>query len=203
MHDPFSNVSVLAVEDLFQLPHVKQNHVFGETRDKMANISGAEWDLFQLVELDEIMRQKDDQTFAQMLNRIREAKTTAQDLAVLKSRELTTAAPNYPEDVLHVFAENKYVNEHNAKQLAKLGSQTYKIKAMDNAKDKDTRLITLDSMPNKLSESGGLWDVLEVTVGAQVMLTVNVKVADGLVNGARGCIQHIVFHRQTHEVTAN
>ncbi len=78
------------------------------------------------------------------------------------------------------------VNSHNAAKLVKLGNPVHAIKAIDNAKDKDTQLLTLDTVPKKLSETGGLWDVLQVAVGAKVMLTVNIKVADGLVNGARG-----------------
>lgn len=34
--------------------------------------------------------------------------------------------------------------------------------------------------------------VLKIAVGAGVMLTVNVNVSDGLVNGARGEIVHVV-----------
>ena len=64
----FGNVAILAVGDMYQLPPVKAHPLV--IRDQKQSIDM--WhDLFTLVELDEIMRQKHDQTFAEALNRLR------------------------------------------------------------------------------------------------------------------------------------
>ena len=62
----FGGVSILAVGDLYQLPPVGQRPVFSCVSDSYAKLyrSGSLWvDEFQMTELDEIMRQKDDSEF--------------------------------------------------------------------------------------------------------------------------------------------
>ena len=57
--------------------------------------SGSLWvDEFQMIELDEIMRQCGDSEFCELLCRIRTADHTDDDLATLKSREVTSDMPN-------------------------------------------------------------------------------------------------------------
>ena len=55
-------------------------------------------------------------------------------------------------------------------------------------------------MPEKAQETGNLEKVLNVKVGARVMLTNNVSVSDGLTNGAYGTISHIITKANSLEV---
>ena len=60
---------------------------------------------FSIFELTEIMRQKDDKYFAQLLNRLREGKQTQDEVTVLKSRILKSkpGEPNYPASLTRIF----------------------------------------------------------------------------------------------------
>ena len=70
---------------------------------------------FLMFELTEIMRQKDDQTFAELLNRVREGNQTEDDIALLKSRSVSRNTERYMslKDYQHLFPCNEDVDSHN------------------------------------------------------------------------------------------
>ena len=77
-----------------------QPQVFESPHDCYAQFykSGSLWkDEFQMIELDEVMHQRNDIEFAKLLCRVREAECTAQDVEVLKLREINELA-SYPHD---------------------------------------------------------------------------------------------------------
>ena len=62
-----------------------------------------------MLELDEIMRQKNDKTLAELLCRVRMADCTESDIKILKSREIQQD----PQSVLHVYKKNVDVDIYN------------------------------------------------------------------------------------------
>jgi hypothetical protein len=193
---PFGGVSVLAVGDLYQLPPVLQSPLFSTVRDCYASLygSGSMWkDEFQIFELDEVMRQRGDDQFAQLLCRVRVNACTEDDVDVLRSRVIKQDDPNYPIHALHVYRVNKDVDTRNKVMLNSIASedQQYIIKSIDTISGQ-TSHIQLSKLSDKRSETGGLHGTLTLAIGARVMLTANVDVKDGLVNGAIGEVVHIV-----------
>ncbi|KAL4008003.1 hypothetical protein ACER0C_001855 [Sarotherodon galilaeus] len=148
---------------------------------------------FQMITLTEIMRQKDDVAFAEMLNRIRVKEKTDQlsqcDRDLLS--QAVTAPEECPIEVLHIYATNKNVESHNTDTLKKLHSNIIIINADDFQKDKCTGRMARRDRPF----TGGrndLPDTLNVAEGARVMLTRNLDTLNGLVNGAFGILIKVV-----------
>ena len=189
----FGNVSILAVGDLYQLQPVGQNFVFGLPSDKFARLHGSLWqENFKMIELTESMRHQSDTKFAELLNHVRTASCTEEDLLLLKSRTVDPKDPNYPRQALHVYKSNAEVDQHNLFRLSEL-TDIHRIKALDYRRDKQTGQLNLTA-PTKASKCGGLREVINIAVNARVMLLANIDVADGLVNGACGrvvCIKMV------------
>ncbi|CAC5416146.1 unnamed protein product [Mytilus coruscus] len=88
--------------------------------------------LFSFYELIEIMRQKDDLEFAQLLNRLIQNQLTENDFAVLSTRTILVNDPTYRRtNATHLFVENALVDNFNLQYISKLCSQTVKVKAVD------------------------------------------------------------------------
>ena len=191
----FGDITMIAVGDLYQLPPVGKAYVFDHPADSYAKLQDPLWYQFQLAELTQIMRQKDDAMFAQLLNRVRTASCSKDDIALLKSREISPDMDNYPMDILHVYSTHKLVDEHNQKMLSKIHETVHTIKAIDSKKDKNSGIDI--KFPDKVSETGGLETSLKIAVGCRVMLTYNLDVTDGLANGATGTVSHIAILADT------
>ena len=108
------------------------------------------------------MRQRGDSEFCELLCRIRTADHTDDDLATLKSREVTSDMPNYPNHALHVYRLNTDVDDRNSHMLNALApkSQQYSTKACDSMAGQ-TDHIDLSNLSDKRSETGGLHSVLK------------------------------------------
>ncbi|KAK3088416.1 hypothetical protein FSP39_018892 [Pinctada imbricata] len=195
---PFGGVSVLAVGDFFQLPPVKQSKNERLYNDN-ASYPVDYWnDFFSVVELDEIMRQKKDLEFAKVLNmlRTRTDEKPVPDTALQILRECEREGE--VED-LHVFSTNKEVDLHNQDMLKYLQKEIVEIPAKDFKKDKASGKLTSLSIPISKSDSDGLPTILLMSEGARVMLTRNINVQDGLVNGIMGTIEQIIEKQRSSE----
>ena len=188
---PFGGVSVIAVGDFYQLPPVKQSKT-----ERLYMDSGSYpidfWnDHFYIVLLSEIMRQREDHSFAEMLNTIR---TRTSDIPLKREVRdmLSECIREGPSDVLHVYATNKEVNDYNKTMLDSRCADIKTILANDFKKDRTTGKLKKMAEPTSASESDSLPASLSLAKGAKVMLTRNVDVADGLVNGAIGLVADFV-----------
>lgn len=133
-----------------------------------------------MMELKEIMRQRGDNKFIELLCMIRTGAFTNDDIDLLKTRIITPDCPNYHTHALHVYRLNDAVDKRNTFMLNALATedQQYTINASDSVAGQ-MRHIDLSNLSDKRSETGNLHSVLKIAIGARVMLTVNVNVSDG------------------------
>ena len=201
----FAVLSVLTVADLLQLPLVRGNLIFSQCSDKdsMKHLLGLQLQhLFQYEELTEVVRQN-DQLFIDLLIKVRVGNIDDEVEKLLKARFIDESDENYPVDVLHMYTENKPAVKRNEAVLNNLPSELYTIEADDKIPDNcKYPLALIEAAQNqKPTNIGGLAKVFKLKIGAKVMLTVNIDIQVGLINGQTGNIRYIEFAEGTaHKV---
>ncbi|CAF1352277.1 unnamed protein product [Rotaria sp. Silwood1] len=188
--EPFGGISVIVLGDFNQLRPVGDKYIFQFNNSYNALVDNPLWSLFELFELTEIMRQKDDKIFAIALSNIAKGMMTLEDINLLKSRIVSNENLEIMGDAIRVFRSNAEVDAYNTKVLASLNTEG----AIANAYDfcigdglASIREKVLNNVKNlKTTETYGLPLKIDLKVGAKYMMTVNIDTEDGLVNGACG-----------------
>ncbi|KAL8594329.1 hypothetical protein ACOMHN_053246 [Nucella lapillus] len=154
-----------------------------------------------MMELTEIMRQKDDRSFAKALNGLAKGDLSVQEEDLFKSRE--TQPHEVPQNTLHLFATNAEVKHFNDEALQKLNTEGAVSVALDKCQGDASEAVKATFMERAKSlppnETYGLPSELDLKVTARYMMTVNVCTEDGLVNGATGTLKYIQYSAQTHQ----
>ncbi len=177
----FGGLQLVVSGDFFQLPPIKDEMVF----------KGNLW--YELDFKTHCMmnpyRYKDVDYF-QTLLRIRKGIQTKNDINLLKQRlrskiEIKTIIKESQIKPTILFSLKKNVNDMNIQELEKLQTEQIDYKAEDMFKDK-----ILDVDHKKYTEilNNIAPKKTSFKTGAQVMLTANIDVDKGLVNGSRGVI---------------
>ena len=189
----FGGVNVITVGDLFQLKPVFDKWIFETSNDSYGALATNIWrEYFSLYELTQIMRQKDDVPFAELLNRLREGNHTNYDIETLKQRVLATTPGDhdYSLNTPHLFSTNQLVNSHNNTVFQQAITEKAFIKCVDvivgDVAD-EVKEKMKEKIPDDPTKTMGLNKIVAVAVGTKYDLTTNVKVTDGLTNGAE-CI---------------
>ena len=150
-----------------------------------------------MITLTEIMRQREDVAFAELLNRNR-TKQKKEALSVADKELICQAVINstdFSKCVMHIFPTNKEVDQHNSAILSALYTEIVNIDGEDYKNDPQTGQMQRQASPFK-GHKGDLPDTLQTAIGVCVMLTRNIDVEDGLVNGSFGKICRIVTRVQ-------
>ena len=141
------------------------------------------------------MRQRDDRHFAEVLNRMRSAHHTPEDLEFLKSRLITEeesiAMPNVP----HFFTTNVKKDHYNFLVMENITGTSVTVEAIDIVQSdipkSEQRKALASATTKPTSATGNLQHTLTVKVGVTYDITANIAPTDGIVNGAECIVRHI------------
>jgi ATP-dependent DNA helicase PIF1 len=193
----FAALQMVFVGDFAQLPPVKGKYAFESRVWRNLNV--------ERHTLHIQYRQALDSQYAEILNRARFGTMTADDIRVLKTRETSRKVIDRMGDTaVHLYSRNEDAGQHNADCLRNLGEvETHRYDVVVDVEPTDvTNVDRAECARARRDANAWLLDNKvptrrTVCVGARVMLTANVDVANGLANGALGRV--IGFERRNGE----
>jgi ATP-dependent DNA helicase PIF1 len=175
LNKPFGGIQVIFIGDFCQLAPVKGFYCFLSKLWIEADI--------KVIMLDELVRQNDDLLFQQILQIIRKGKCTDNILKVLNALKNT----QFEDEIIptKLYPKNVNVdkiNEMEIEKLKKAGNKTIIYKAIAGGGG--------SSGSSAFTGTINKYDV-ELVENSQVIITRNIDITGGLVNGTRGIVKHL------------
>ncbi|XP_062590040.1 uncharacterized protein LOC134251654 [Saccostrea cucullata] len=195
----FGGISIIAVGDLYQLPPVGDKWIFKDLSNPGQSLASNLWhEHFYMHELTEIMRQKDDLRFAEVLNRLRENKMTEEDKELISQRFIRQDSQDYPKEAPHLFIENKFVDCFNNNLIENLSTNKVNVRADTDVLSQtklsaSVKLKLVQNLPENPASTGQLRTNLVIAVDMLYDISVNLDVTDGLTNGASCVVKYIEY----------
>ncbi|KAL5698787.1 DNA helicase [Ranunculus cassubicifolius] len=186
----FGNLSVVLVGDIRQLPPVCDSTLYTEggfymqTRGRLSYLS-----FDKCIRLSQVFRQAggEQAVFRDALLRLSDGKSTFEDWELFKTRDLAALNQNERAEfryALRLFPTRKAADHYNIESLRALNKPVARIASVNNCQ---TATNADDD------DAKGLQRVLLLSIGSRVMLRTNLATNYGLVNGARGIVEDIVY----------
>ena len=153
-------------------------------------------------------RQKADLVFSSMLDEVRRGCPSPETLQALQDRVITVPVVDKFEELLAnkqsplcLFPTRKACLDFNSKMRSRLEAETHEIPCIDDVNEtigtfkwSKKAAEELKKLNTDCNMTAGLEAVLQIAVGARVMLRRNVDTSKGLVNGALGTVISIKAH---------
>ena len=193
---PFGGVNIICVGDLYQLQPVMQSYIFMDISTEYGPLATNLWkEYFTIFELTEIMRQKDDNKWKQVLSKIRICDHTSADIKLIMTRKILEEESLRMVDIPHLFPTRDGVAEFNETILQRTPGEITVVTAIDSAPTDITatmqKLVLAAAQNKDVNSTGNLPYQLNIKEGLLYDLTANVDVEDGMVNGAECRVRYI------------
>lgn len=193
----FAGLSVILVGDHYQLPPVQdlELHQFPSSGSRCFNLARRGYELFQTFTNAVVLTKQQRQTggdpaserFRLLLDNLRVGASTVDDWHLLMTRQLQylpAIEQQKFENAIRIYSTREPVYLYNLKMLTDLNVPVARIECESNC------CLARQATAN---EAGGLESEILLAPGCRVMLTANISVCHGLVNGTLGWVHNLVY----------
>ena len=173
-----SSVQLICVGDFLQLPPIDAKCAFESKTWNDLKLRGNTLILSQ-------SRRQNDVKFVSLLNRLRVGICTSEDVETLNRSEVN----NHEDSTTHLYAYNTDANDENQRRTkGEFGEiKSYALSTTDG----NTLPLILKQVLGKKKKKSIFHEELKLGVGYVVMVTTNVDVEAGIVNGLRGIVTRL------------
>ena len=194
--EPFGGLNIICFGDLYQLPPVHDKWIFDDNENGLSSLEINMWkEHFMLYELKEIMRQRDEYEFAELLNRMRVGQMIPSDFDCLQRQAVPVHVSNDNLDCLHLFSTNDAATDYNQICFNKSDGEKEQVLAVDSIVEVVTphvKSLVIAEL-NKTNMRSGVLRCLDLAIGLTYEITQNLNVQDGLFNGTSGILKFIQY----------
>ena len=129
---PFGGKHVIAIGDFYQMKPVMDGYIFKNSGKCYTALAPNVWcDNFKIYSLTEILRQKEEKKFCQILNRLRKAQCTEEDNRIFESCIVKKDSQDYNFGARHIFPFANAVEQHNRNIFHQMQGDKVTIQAED------------------------------------------------------------------------
>ena len=200
----FGGIGMIICGDFAQLVPIMQHSLMDQSRlpiydtskekDRFTNKGKT---LMEEFKVSVILTKQHRQTggeYSSLCLKFRDGSFTSEDHLLLQTRnydQLPLAEKmRLEEKGTRLVTTNQQAGKYNANKLLKLAKQKQEKILRFNAHETGNNSKAVTTSEN----FGGLKSTIHLTIGSRVMLTSNIWVEAGLINGAQGVLRDIVFH---------
>ena len=180
--------------DILQLQPVCGKYIFDRPQNSAYYLTfelDSRWHKFNVLNLEINHRQGKDKEYADMLNRVREAKHTQEDLEKLRERIRPYGHSDLGEVALYIVCTRKKCSRINREYLDNHPGNEILIKARHFHATQQNFKPRLCKKEGTVGNSSFM-DQLRVKIGCKVILIHNIDTADGLTNGQLGNLLDVI-----------
>ena len=181
---PFGGIQLILSGDFLQLPCVNSKKFCFEAESWSKCID-------EVINMTEVFRQT-DKAFQKCLSEVRLGKLSKESIDMLKSREDVVDENPHGIRPTKIYALNVNVDMENAREMEALVKKNPDLEMYEYEMEFEILKKGYENFTDRMKKNCCASSVLNLCVGAQVMLLVNLDLDSELANGTRGVITSFV-----------